>query len=658
MAVKRAARMTGTEAENRGLRLLAFWGHFVLLASICLIFAQLVSVLGSIDALLLVRNGLGLVVDIAIRVLVMLAAGVAAGTAAVLAVTLVLGLFRSATPQRRIDMAERLATNATILFCCALGVRMTVHWIVTVSGLAVTQETQIRSSLLVFAVCVLLMAAARFRRHPPRYLVPTPGRAATRRAVIATGVGAAVIAATGLAAGPRPSRAVPQRPAGRSAGPNVVLVTFDALSAEDMSLYGYHLPTTPNIDAFAQRASVFTNFYSTSTFTTPCVASLYTGRYPTSTKVYEIDGRLEGDATAKTLPGALRRAGFETAASVANPWAHPARLGCGGDFDLLPLPPMPLFEIPGLLMGLGASDVFDDAWTVSRIPPRLIHPMTSVFGPKRSFTQAEMLLAGLKSPYFLHVHVFAPHSPYQPSAPFLHRFLSTDEFRSAPDYWNVVTLPDQGYTPDRQPLVDRARLRYAEWIAEADAAFGEFLERGERAGKFDNAVVIVSADHGESFQGGVFSHGGPRQVRPMIHIPMVVRLPGQSRARRVEIAADLTSVAATTLDLVGLPRPDWMEGRSLRPWLDGVADDKGEGFAFTQFLARDAVGGPLAQGTVGVIDGRHQYVIDLERGSGVLNLLDDAHLQTEDLAGGDPALAARLRREIATRFPMFGPRAS
>jgi len=87
---------------------------------------------------------------------------------------------------------------------------------------------------------------------------------------------------------------------------NILLITFDALTAEDMSAFGYKLPTTPNIDAFAAEASVFTNFYSASTFTTPCIATMLTGLYPSQTHVHQLQGRLN-DAE-KSLPHILRAA--------------------------------------------------------------------------------------------------------------------------------------------------------------------------------------------------------------------------------------------------------------------------------------------------------------------------------------------------------------
>src|SRR5262249_11513819 len=87
---------------------------------------------------------------------------------------------------------------------------------------------------------------------------------------------------------------------------NIVLVTFDALSAEDMSVYVYKLPTTPNIDAFARRSTTFTNFYSVTTFTSPAIATIWTGSYPSETRVFQLQGSVRPEYKTHNLPQLMR----------------------------------------------------------------------------------------------------------------------------------------------------------------------------------------------------------------------------------------------------------------------------------------------------------------------------------------------------------------
>src|SRR5206468_1395511 len=100
----------------------------------------------------------------------------------------------------------------------------------------------------------------------------------------------------------------------------------------------------------------------------------------------------------------------------------------------------------------------------------------------------------------------------------------------------------------------------------------------------------------------------PDMTRPVIHIPLMIKTPGQQDGRRVSFTADQTSLAPTILDLAGVPKPDWMHGQSLVEWLKPGNARKDQGLAFTQYLERNSVFRPLHHGTVGVIDGEYQYV--------------------------------------------------
>jgi len=428
------------------------------------------------------------------------------------------------------------------------------------------------------------------------------------------------------------------------------MVTFDALSADDMSLYGYRLPTTPNIDAFAQKASVFTNYFSCSTWTTPSVVSLQTGRYPFSTRVFQGLGRLRGESSEKTLVTELRAASYQTAASVANVYAFPPRLGL--KFDVVLTPPVKgVLWTPPILI--------DDAlFLQSFVRDSLEKGLPSIFAnesrfpPERSFEQADKLLALLRPPYFLWVHVMAPHFPYSPSPPFLHRFLGRDEILNAAEISTLLDLPGRRYTPEQQPSIDKWRLRYDEWITEMDAAFGRFVARLEQTNGLDNTVLLVSADHGESFEGGVWAHGSPKQVRQLVHVPLIIRMPGQVQGQRISVAADHTAIAPTILDIAGLPRPEWMDGISIEQALKSDSGGASSGIAFTQFFDPETSIFEIPRhGTVGAIADQHQYVMDIQSGRGSLYHLAESNLQNNDISEVDPVRAQSMRNLILSRFP-------
>jgi arylsulfatase A-like enzyme len=473
------------------------------------------------------------------------------------------------------------------------------------------------------------------------------------------------VAALSARSGAVPVAADSARAAGRP-HTNILLITFDALSAEDMALYGYRLPTTPHIDEFAANGLVAENFFSASTFTTPSLASVLTGLEPSESGVYHLPGRLRGPLADETFPRVLREAGYTTGAAIASPMAYFLASWQNSDFDFLE---GPVYRTRGFLKvwdtlalfhpprSFGSRlDEFQDAEKTWRFAPLEVHGYEpslfthshSEYPPEEVFGRARNMLRKMPDGFFLWVHVLAPHYPYLPSA-HLGQFLPGSDMRTAEQ--QISFSEGQTYRPDQQPEVDKARLRYDEFIADADSAFGDFLAGLRADGRMENTAVIVSADHGESFQGGVYKHDHPFQIRPEIHIPLIIRLPGQTRGARVRFAADQTALAPTILDIAGLPRAAWMQGLSLTPWLKGDAPAEDRGLAFTEYLETSSIFRTPDSGTAGVTDGVHQYLVNLATGKGTLRNLAQPAEWNVDRTMDNPDAARELRAAIAARFP-------
>ncbi len=640
--------------------LLNLWARLTCFACLAGMLAALIEILISVDGWLKFETGRELTTEIGARLVIALGLGIIVGTAAaVLALPYV--LWRPAAMPERAENIIRNGSIVMVLFTGSSVLGVVLRWIMGVGLLDLTNHAYV--VLWLCLSIVMFLAAFLWRIVAARPLVPSPelieklsGRAARRFLLIAGAAGLLAAFSDRLTAR-TPSRAA--RAAGiKPSGPNILLVTFDALSAEDMSLYGYHLPTTPNIDSLARSSVVFPNYYACSTFTTPSIISMLTGRYPSNTHVYQYGGRLRGAALGCTLPHVLRAGGYTTGASVANPGAHPDCLGFGADFDNLPPPPVKDLAMREAAMWFHSATLAADAGLGSRFVPYLMEHLSqrhfgqthSFFPPIMSFQQAAKMLGELPSPFFLWVHAYAPHFPYLPEPPYLKSFLPDDELRTHSEFANMVDLKGWNYSSRRQPDIDKARLRYDEWIAEADGAFGQFMSILRSSGHFDETAVIVSADHGESFRGGYMGHGGPNQRRPVLHVPLVVHLPGQTERRDVSTVADQTRLAPTILEIAKIARPDWMDGESLCGLMRGEASS-GTSLAFTQYFETSSAFKPVEQGTVGVIDGRHQYVYNLASKTGSLYDLKESDEQKIDLALTEPKLAATLQDNIVRRFP-------
>jgi arylsulfatase A-like enzyme len=488
----------------------------------------------------------------------------------------------------------------------------------------------------------------------------------TRRTAIGIGVASAglVSAELVMARGNPPAVAQPLK--FRSPGRNVLLITFDSMCAGDMSLYGYALRTTPNIERFAERSSVFTNFYSTSTFTTPTVASVLTGLYPSQHGVYHLEGRLRGDKLRKTLPRLIRAAGKATGAAISSPYVYYLNQDLAADYDVLPDVAYRAGDVRSIW---NATEMlhqrqpygsrirefidFGDLWDAApqfleKHGPDFFTKIESGYPPAGSFAQAREVIERLPDGHFAWVHLMAPHNPYLPGAKHSGQFLHTGEMRGAVDQ---NQFPWPFYRRDVQPLVDKARLRYDEFIADVDEEFGRFITAMEGSGRLRDTTVIVSADHGESFEGRIFGHGHLQLTLPQIHIPLIIRTPGQETGRRVHVTADQTSMAPTILEAAGVPRPEWMRGESLIPWLTQDGGGKGQGWAFTQWLANNSTFKPVTNGSAGVIHEGYQYMVNFESGKALLRPLSDAHGWDADYSAENPELAQALREAICLRFP-------
>ena len=436
--------------------------------------------------------------------------------------------------------------------------------------------------------------------------------------------------------------------------PNVFLVTIDTLSARDMSLYGYQLPTTPGLERFARNAHVFEHFLANSNFTTPTVTSMLTGRYPVSHTVYQRFAGVRPEHRAFNLATVLKRHGYTTAAVVSNPLAHPMNINIGEDFDYVTATPdaspgHTCFRLLGFTHA-GLVGFFWDWWLgpavreiVTRIPLSVVQ-RSPWYPPGLVIEEARKFLAENRHPAFLWTHFYAPHDPYLSPAPYLGKFLQGGDVDSL--YEQMVESPAHTYNPaHQQAIVDKLRLRYDENIAYVDHEVGEFLDSLERAGALRNALVIIAADHGESFDRGWRGHLGPMLYQPLVHIPLIIRLPDQQApGSRITANAEQVDLLPTVLDVLNIPKPQWSDGESLLPVLRGGAPSAKTKYSMT--VEKSVRFKPLTNGTVAVIRDKHKLIRYMTSGCEELFDLEADPAELVNLASKDSETAAALRIEI------------
>jgi arylsulfatase A-like enzyme len=432
--------------------------------------------------------------------------------------------------------------------------------------------------------------------------------------------------------------------------PNVILITFDALSAEDMSLYGYKLKTTPYMDLFGKESYVFKNMYANSNWTRPSVASILTGTYPSTHRLINSAGQncfLPDRLKHKNIASILRDNGYQTAAIVSNLLcAHPLTNDTIKDFDYAPVTTVDdeyikhtdpvlllLRPLPPLFLNMGSSAhiwIYDYLWIYSR----LIASMSKLFEPNKwdttiaeipelTFDLAYQYLKGAKPPFFLWIHLFPPHEPYLPGDKFKKQFLKEDIFLTVNDQRNGdVNINMQFYPKKLQPVIDKLRLRYDEHILYADHEFGVFINKLKKSGYLDTSIIIVSSDHGESFNHGFVRHKGPVLYNDLIHIPLIIHTPKQKQHRVIARPTEQIDIAPTILDLLNINIPPWMEGETIKKPLENKSISNKPKFSME--LGGNNIKGKIKKGTMVIIKDKYKYIyyIDSQK-SELYNIAED-----------------------------------
>lgn len=327
----------------------------------------------------------------------------------------------------------------------------------------------------------------------------------------------------------------PAAPAAPRQAPNVLLVTLDTVRADHLGCYGFPGARTPVIDALARRGTRFGTAVSHSPITGPSHASILTGLTPLRHGVRN-NSDYALPATVPTLPEALGRGGYRTAAFVSG-FPLERRFGYDRGFE-----------------------VYDDAF------PRGTDPRRAPYVERRAdlttFAALKWLdgTTGSEAPWFLWVHYYDPHSPYEPPGDYARAFA------------------DRPYDGE---------------IAFADSQLGVLLRRLDERGLTGRTLVVVTADHGESLgEHGEATHG-MFVYDSTLRVPWVLAGPGVPAGGVATVVGRLVDVAPTVLDYAGLPAPASIEGRSVRPAIEGRSMSDEPAYAESLFASLHLRWAPL-----------------------------------------------------------------
>lgn len=316
---------------------------------------------------------------------------------------------------------------------------------------------------------------------------------------------------------------------------NVVLYMVDTLRADHLGCYGYDRPVSPHLDAFAREAVLFENAIAQSPWTRPSVASMLTGLWP---KTHGVNGRNDAlSPEALTLPEMLASRGYRSAGVTTNGNVAKA-FGFAQGFDV--------YEMPAKQDSAHVNELAR-AW----------------------------LDANAGHPFFLYLHTVDPHSPYKPSPEYRRRFAAgvPQEGIGTRKWLRRLHERKMPVTPQ---LLEHLGALYDAEIASNDASFGALVADLKRRGLWDETIVIFVSDHGEEFHDhGGWEHGKTLYAE-MLHVPLLIRVPGMGVGRRVSSPAQHIDLVPTLLSALGLPLPGYLEGRDLSPLFQGGTEEAAE----------------------------------------------------------------------------------
>jgi arylsulfatase A-like enzyme/cytochrome c-type biogenesis protein CcmH/NrfG len=368
---------------------------------------------------------------------------------------------------------------------------------------------------------------------------------------------------------------------------NVVVITIDTLRADHVRCYGYKQIRTPNIDALAADSARFARAYTAVPVTLPSHTVIFTGTYPMLSGIHDFAANKLGP-TQPTLASVLKEHGYATAAVIGSAVLD-SRFGLNRGFDF-----------------------YYDHFDFNRLQESNLEEMERPGNLVADLT-LDWLSKNSGKKFFLWMHLYDPHFPYRPPAPY------AAEYKDRP---------------------------YDGEIAFADAQVGRVIRFLKSKGLYANTLIVLSGDHGESLgEHGEKTHGF-YIYNSTLHVPVIIHLPGSTSAKTVTELANLADLMPTVLQALKLDIPSQVQGRSLLPMMSKKDDEARSLYAET-FLPRLHFNWSELRSveteTYHFIDAPRPELYDLTRDPG----------ETQNLFPAKKAVGEEMRARLATLIRQY-----
>lgn len=323
------------------------------------------------------------------------------------------------------------------------------------------------------------------------------------------------------------SQALPAAEHPKAAPTNVVVITIDTLRADHLACYGYKQIHTPNIDALAADGVRFEKAYTPVPITLPSHTVIFTGTYPMLNGIHDFSANRLG-AEPPTLADVLKQNGYNSGAVVAS-GVLDSRFGLNRGFDF-----------------------YYDHFDFNRLQESNLDEME-----RPGNVVADQALAWLsgnyQKPFFLWMHLYDPHYPYNPPPPF------REEYKTH---------------------------LYDGEIAFADQQVGRLLQFLKEKKLYDHSLIVLSGDHGEGLGEHDEKTHGFFIYNSTLHVPLIMRLPGSKKVKTIAAQVSTADIMPTILQALKLPVPSPVQGRSILPLVENTGEQPPQSLYAETFLPR------------------------------------------------------------------------
>lgn len=454
---------------------------------------------------------------------------------------------------------------------------------------------------------------------------------------------------------------------------NIILISLDTLRADHLGLYGYERFTSPTLDALASQGVVFDDASTVAPWTLPAHASMLSGRFPKSHQVTSMSSKLP--ARVPTLATLLAANGFDTAAVVSSEWLRREVFNVTKDFNHYQwVRTRPWRRNPSTWVTDQAMEWLREARQASKRLFLFVH----YYDLHTSYSSQPAYEALFVRPYSGHADGTGLQMSRANWAPLREACRTNPDLAACPEVEELAPgkKRDEGETAiELGPLapfdaedLDHLRDLYDAEIRQLDTELGRFFALLRMEGFLDDALLIVTSDHGEEFmEHGHVEHFLSLQPQEVIHVPLLLRGPGIPAGLRLSAPVSIVDIAPTILAQLEIPAPRWLEGMDLSP-LWRASDEAGRSDARrpyeTRFLYAEAGGGqsfgenfedfiPLA--VFAVRKGRYKLLYESMGDSYKLFDLKADPREQVDIFAQQPAIAQELVDEMERRHPDSHP---